>query len=71
MAGVIAKSLSSKYNIQSYPSIVYIAPNTNGTIGTFFDRNPRNYESLKKWILDSMGEEEISGVTIPLSKEEQ
>jgi hypothetical protein len=64
--GSLVPAISRKYNVPYYPYIVYIEPASNGNVASAFNKNPRDYNNLKKWILEFLKEEEsVPGVRIP------
>ena len=64
--GQIVSDMSRKYNVPSYPSFIHISPDTNGKLQSVYKYAPRNYETLKKWMLESMGNTPtLAGVKIP------
>eukprot|EP00347_Sterkiella_histriomuscorum_P004168 403361493 len=54
--GVKIKKLSEMYKVPSYPHFVVVIPNTQGKTYTAFKYTPRNYDTLKKWMLEVMGD---------------
>ena len=42
--------VSHKYGIQSYPSFVYVEPNTKGLKAAMF-RGNRSYDTMKSWMV--------------------
>lgn len=70
--GNIVRDISNKFKVPSYPYLIYLAPNSNGNTGSVFNKNPRNYENFKRWVLESLeNEEPVSGMTIPGFREEE
>jgi len=45
--------ISSKYSVQSYPTFVYVQPNTRGMKAIMF-RGNRSYNSMKSWMMRLM-----------------
>jgi len=69
--GQSVTSLSRKYGISSYPSFIYLKAGSNGEVGSVFSTNPRNYDTFKAWMLQSVGNEPLkAGVHIAGFREE-
>jgi hypothetical protein len=47
--------LSHKYSVQSFPTFVYIKPNTRGMKGVTFDQD-RTYQSMKYWMQEMLSD---------------
>ena len=62
--GNLIPSIARKYKCAHFPYLIYIAPNTGGELGSVFNANPRNYDTFKQWILDSL-KDETPIMTIP------
>ena len=43
--------VSNKYSVQSYPTFIYVTPNTKGMKAVSF-RGNRTYSSMKRWMLN-------------------
>jgi hypothetical protein len=54
--GQILWELSSRYNVMYFPHFTAIAAGTGGAEHSHFMNGNRNYETLKEWILEVMGE---------------
>lgn len=48
--------LAQLFNVNGYPHFHSVLPNTQGKPYTMFNYNPRNYFTLKKWMLEIMGD---------------
>ncbi|CDW79110.1 protein disulfide [Stylonychia lemnae] len=48
------KKLQELYKVPSYPYFVAVVPGTNGKTYSAFKYQPRNYDTLKKWMLEVM-----------------
>jgi hypothetical protein len=68
--GNLIPSIARKYHVAHFPYLIYIAPNTNGEMSSAFNANPRNYDTFKKWIIESL-KDETPLVPIPGFKEDQ
>lgn len=49
------RKLADMYKVPSYPFFVGVVPNTNGKTFSAFKYSPRNYDTMKKWMLEIMG----------------
>ena len=69
--GNLVPAIAKRFQIPYYPYIIYIKPNTNGRQGDEFTKSPRNYDTLKRWILENMPEETpLPGVVVPGFRED-
>lgn len=50
------QKLQELFKVPSYPHFAAVAPNTGGKPYSIFKYAPRNYDTLKKWILEVMGD---------------
>lgn len=50
------RKLQDLYKVPSYPHFVAVIPNTQGKTYTAFKYSPRNYDTLKKWMLEVLGD---------------
>lgn len=48
------RRLSDMYKVPSYPHFVAVIPNSAGKTYTAFKYSPRNYDTLKQWMLEIM-----------------
>lgn len=48
--------LMRAFNVQAFPYIIAIGPDSRGAPLSMFDAYPRNYDNFKKWITGFMGE---------------
>lgn len=46
------RKLSELYKVPSYPYFVAVIPNTQGKTYSVFKTQPRNYDTIKQWMLD-------------------
>jgi hypothetical protein len=53
--GQIVSDIARKYSVPSYPYFIHISPNSNGKLQSVYKYAPRNYDTLKRWFLESMG----------------
>lgn len=53
--GQLVREMSKRYQVKGYPSFIAIGPNTNGKLLNVFSYSPRNYDTLKKWMIETMG----------------
>ena len=44
------------YQVGEYPFFISIKPNTGTNMASRFRYNPRNYNTMKKWILEVLGD---------------
>ena len=49
------RKLSDLYKVKSFPAFTAAAPNTEGKPFGYFTYQPRSYDTLKKWMLEVMG----------------
>jgi hypothetical protein len=53
--GIIVTDIRKRYSIPSVPYLIHINPDTNGKLHSVFNYSPRNYETCKLWMTESMG----------------
>jgi thiol-disulfide isomerase/thioredoxin len=54
--GQRASDIANYFRINSYPQFLSVAPNTNGKGESMYNYAPRNYNTLKKWMVEQMKE---------------
>ena len=52
--GGVARDISGKYGIESYPKLMVIFPNSEGNMINIFKEKERNYENFKQWALSNL-----------------
>ena len=57
--GNLVWDVSNRYQVMYYPHFTAIAPNTGGQEHSHFRNAIRNYETLKEWVLEVMGDTPI------------
>ena len=54
--GPHVRDISQRFGVNAYPAFFSVQPNTMGSPHKEFQYHPRNYENLKKWMLEEMGD---------------
>ena len=54
--GMQLRQISQKYKVPGYPHFIALLPGTHGQKYSVYKYAPRNYNTLKKWMLEVMGE---------------
>ena len=66
------RKVGKRYGLKSYPAFYSLEPGVNGTLQSQFKLKPRKYETLKKWMLEMMGDTPmLAQVEIPETIDEK
>ena len=68
--GQIVYELSQRYSVMSFPTFLVIAPNSGAEIKSQFRHPQRNYETLKDWLIEIIGDSLTLVTTDPKILEE-
>lgn len=52
--GSLARDISGKYGIESYPKLMVIYPNSDGNTMNIFKEKERTFETMKYWALSHL-----------------
>ncbi|CDW79892.1 thioredoxin domain-containing protein [Stylonychia lemnae] len=70
--GPYNRDISFQFRVGGYPTIYSVLPNTNGAPHQQFSAFPRNYDNLKKWMLEIMGSTPMRpGQKLPSHEQEE
>jgi thiol-disulfide isomerase/thioredoxin len=50
------RKLVELFGVKSYPTFAAVAPRTGGVPASIFHYTPRNYDTLRKWMIEVIGE---------------
>ena len=57
--GPQVRQLADLFGIKGYPSIAAVTPASYGKPYSFFSSSPRDYETIKKWMVKVLDESNI------------
>ena len=67
--GNLVQEVSYRYQVMYFPHFVAIKPNTNGAEASHFRNGMRNYDTLKEWVLEVMGDTPIVDESLLIEKD--
>lgn len=64
--GPHTRDLTNQFGVSSYPTFSSVLPNKNGSPNNNFRYQPRGYDSLKRWMLETLGDTPLrEGAKLP------